>query len=82
MPDARCRMPVKTAPRVFTSIRHLASGIWHHGSVQARFLWAMGTYAVLATLAAITLDGKMRAAVWIFLGGLAVKTLIAFKAPR
>jgi hypothetical protein len=50
--------------------------------VLTRFLWAMGTYAVLATLAAFTLDGKMRAAVWIFLGGLAVKTLIAYKAPR
>jgi hypothetical protein len=47
-----------------------------------RFLWAMGTYAVLALLAAFTLDGKMRIAVWIFLGGLALKTLIAFKAPR
>jgi hypothetical protein len=44
-----------------------------------RFLWAMGTYAVLALLAAFTLDGKMRIAVWIFLGGLALKTLIAFK---
>ena len=52
------------------------------GMVLTRFLWAMGTYAVLATLAAFTLDGKMRAAVWIFLGGLAVKTLIAYKAPR
>jgi hypothetical protein len=47
-----------------------------------RFLWAMGTYAVLALLAAFTLDGKMRIAVWIFLGGLAVKTLIAFKTAR
>jgi hypothetical protein len=52
------------------------------GMVLTRFLWAMGTYAILATLAAVTLDGKMRAAVWIFLGGLAVKTLIAYKAPR
>jgi hypothetical protein len=47
-----------------------------------RFLWAMGTYAVLALLAALTLDGKMRIAVWIFLGGLAVKTWIAFKTAR
>jgi hypothetical protein len=47
-----------------------------------RFLWAMGTYAVLALLAALTLDGKMRTAVWIFLGGLAVKTLIAFTTAR
>jgi hypothetical protein len=42
----------------------------------------MGTYAVLAALAAFTLDGKMRTAVWIFLGGLTVKTLIAFKTAR
>ena len=47
-----------------------------------RFLWAMSTYAVLATLAAFTLDGKMRTAVWILLGGLAVKTLIAYKKPQ
>ena len=38
---------------------------------------AMGTYAVLAILAAVTLDGKMRLAVWIFLGGLALRTVIA-----
>ena len=45
-----------------------------------RFLWAMGTYAILALLAALTLDGLMRYAVWIFLGGLALKTYIAKKA--
>ena len=48
--------------------------------MNTRFLWAMGTYAVLALLAALTLDGLMRDAVWIFLGGLAVKTYIAKKA--
>jgi hypothetical protein len=42
--------------------------------------WAMAAYAVLALLATLTLDGKMRLAVWIFLGGLALKTLIAYKA--
>jgi len=42
----------------------------------------MGSYAVLALLATFTLDGKMRIAVWIFLGGLAVKTLIALKTSR
>ena len=52
------------------------------GVVSTRFLWAMGTYAVLATLAALTLDGKMRTAVWIFLGGLAIKTVIAYKTGR
>ena len=45
-----------------------------------RFLSAMGAYAVLALLAALTLDGMMRYAVWILLGGLAVKTYIAQKA--
>ena len=45
-----------------------------------RFYCALGVYAVLALLAAFTLDGKLRAAVWIFLGGLTVKTCIAYRA--
>jgi hypothetical protein len=46
-----------------------------------RFWPAMGTYVVLALLAAFTLDGGlMRNAVWILLAGLAVKTYIARKA--
>ena len=40
----------------------------------------MGTYAILALLAALTLEGLMRNAVWILLGGLALKTCIAKKA--
>jgi len=41
----------------------------------------MGTYAILAILAAFTLDGGlMRNAVWILLAGLAVKTYIAYRA--
>jgi hypothetical protein len=44
-------------------------------------LWgACAAYAVLALLAAVTLEGLFRAAVWILLGGLALKTLIAYKA--
>jgi len=57
-------------------------GLPYNEYVFVRFLWAMSTYAVLATLAAVTLDGKIRLATWIFLGGLAVKTVIAYKAPR
>ncbi len=34
-------------------------------------------YLVLASIAGFALDGKIRLAVLIFLGGLAVKTLIA-----
>jgi hypothetical protein len=45
-----------------------------------RFLWALGVYAVLALLAAFTLDGNLRLAVWILLAGLTVKTCIAYKA--
>ena len=45
-----------------------------------RLALAMAAYAVIAVLAAFTLEGKLRLAVWIFLGGLALKTLIAHKA--
>jgi hypothetical protein len=45
-----------------------------------RFTAAMGAYVVLALLAAFTLDGIMRSAVWILLGGLALKTYIARRA--
>jgi hypothetical protein len=50
--------------------------------IQKRFYYAMGTYAVLAVLAGLTLDGKMRLAVWIFVGGLALRTIIHMKAQE
>ena len=45
--------------------------------MKARFITAMACYGVLALLATFTLDGAFRYAVWILLGGLAVKTWIA-----
>lgn len=48
--------------------------------MQKRLWAAWAAYAILAVLAAVTLEGLFRAAVWILLGGLAVKTLIAYKA--
>jgi hypothetical protein len=45
-----------------------------------RLSFALSCYAGLALLAGFTLDGLFRIAVWIFLGGLALKTLIAYKA--
>ena len=45
-----------------------------------RLILALSAYAVLALLAAFTLDGLFRSAVWILLMGLTVKTLIAYKA--
>jgi hypothetical protein len=49
-------------------------------NLDQRLYSAMGCYGVLALLAAFTLDGKIRLAVWIFLAGLALRTLIAYKA--
>ena len=49
--------------------------------MKQRFLKAMVVYAILAFLAAFTLDGGlMRNAVWILLAGLALKTYIAYRA--
>jgi hypothetical protein len=47
--------------------------------MQKRFYRAMACDGVRALSATFTLDGKFRLAVWIFLAGLAVKTLIAYK---
>ena len=49
-------------------------------TMTSRFLWALGVYAALALMAAFTLDGNLRLAVWILLAGLTVKTVIAYKA--
>ncbi len=45
--------------------------------MKTRLITAMACYGVLALLAAFTLDGVFRIAVWILLAGLAVKTWIA-----
>jgi hypothetical protein len=42
-----------------------------------KFYLALACYGAIALLAASTLDGKFRWVVWIFLGGLALKTYIA-----
>lgn len=43
----------------------------------SKFAIAMTIYTVLAAIAMVGLDGKVRLVVLIFLGGLAVKTWIA-----
>ncbi len=48
--------------------------------MNARFYSALAAYAALALLAAFTLDGVLRLAVWILMAGLALKTWIAYKA--
>jgi len=42
-----------------------------------KFYLALACYAAIALLATLTLDGKFLWVVWIFLGGLALKTYIA-----
>ncbi len=49
-------------------------------STTTRLYCAMGAYAVLAILTVSTLDGLLRIGVCILLGGLAIKTLIVYKA--
>ncbi len=48
--------------------------------MNTRLSWAMGSYLALALLAAFTLDGTLRYAIWILMAGLALKTYIAHKA--
>ena len=38
----------------------------------------LATYLALALLGALSLDGDIRLALWIFLAGLAVKTILAW----
>jgi hypothetical protein len=42
-----------------------------------RFIAAMSSYIILGVLAGFTLEGRIRLAVWIFLGGIAIKTVLA-----
>lgn len=41
-----------------------------------RFWLAMGTYLFLGLLSGFTLDGPIRLATFVFLGGLALKTVL------
>ena len=62
----------------------------HRSSAHSEFLTAFllnltnptVVLSFLAILAALTLDGKIRLAVWIFLGGLALRTVIHMKAQE
>jgi hypothetical protein len=47
-----------------------------------KFIAAMCTYGILALLAGFTLEGKIRLAVWIFLGGIAMKTVLVVLKRR
>ncbi len=43
---------------------------------KSRFHFGLAAYMLLGILAGLTLDGKIRIATWVFLGGLALKTFI------
>jgi hypothetical protein len=44
-----------------------------------RLALALGAYAIFSLLAAFTLEGKLRTAVWILMAGFAAKTWIAHR---
>jgi hypothetical protein len=46
--------------------------------MKSRFHVGMAVYLVLAVLAGLTLDGNIRVATWVFLGGLALKSCINY----
>jgi len=50
--------------------------------VDLRFVAAMACYAMLALLAGLTLEGNLRLATWIFLGGIALRTWLAVLKGR
>lgn len=47
-----------------------------------RFVAAMCSYGILALIAGLTLDGRIRIATWVFLGGIAIKTLLVVLKRR
>jgi hypothetical protein len=49
-------------------------------AMKKRLYLAMASYAALALLALFTLDGVFRYGIWILMAGLALKSLIAYKA--
>ena len=50
--------------------------------MNVRFAKALAAYALLALAGGILFTGKIRAALWIFLAGLAAKTAIAVAAQK
>ena len=47
-----------------------------------KFIAAMFCYGILAALAGFTLGGPFRIAIWILLGGIAIKTLVVVLKRR
>lgn len=47
-----------------------------------KFRAAMSTYGILALLAGFTLEGRILVATWIFLGGIAIKTILVVLKRR
>jgi hypothetical protein len=64
-----------TAKRLWTP-----PGMREWSCMRNRFLATLGAYGLFALLAWFTLDGVLRSAVWVLMGGLALKTWIAFRA--
>lgn len=69
----------------FVSSWHLLTiprAVETHPNMNRRFLYAMLTYAALTILAVFTLDGVIRIATLVLLGGFALKTYLAVLKSR
>jgi hypothetical protein len=58
-------------------LRLFAKGLQLKRPLRKRLIVALSAYAVLALIATFTLDGVIRTVLWLFLIGLAIKTVIA-----
>ena len=47
-----------------------------------KFIAAMSLYGILALFAGFALEGKVRLATWVFLGGIAIKTVLVVMKRR
>ena len=63
-------------------LRTIPKAVETDPKMNRRFLYAMLTYAALAILAAFTLDGLIRIATLVLLGGFALKTYLAVLKDR
>lgn len=54
----------------------------YYRPVPVRLYVALAAYAAIAVLAGFTLTGEFRVAVWVLMGGLAIKTWLGSKMQK
>jgi len=72
-----CSWPLPTTSRL-AEVRSRC----YNSEVNRRLIYALATYAALAILATFTLEGVIRIATWVLLGGFALKTYLVVLKDR